>query len=146
MAGKASATLNKAKTLKMDGSMKMEKHKGTVKGSLDMPDMDPMAVEAEYSHEPTADKCHCGLQVSYGKGKHVKLDMKVKKPSKEDIEMEIDLKTPSDMAKHLNLVLKGKVRIINQFEKISYISPRELVLARTMRDHWAVRVKYNFVK
>lgn len=112
MSGKASATLNNDQTVKVDGSMKLEKHKGDLKASLHMPKEDPVTIAANYGHEETTPgfgKCHCGVDIHYGKGKNVKADMKMNRPNREEGEWELDLKTPSDYAKHINLLMKGKV-------------------------------------
>lgn len=71
-------------------------------------------MEGHWGHEDGAKqglgKCKCGFDLHYGKGKNVKMDVTMNRPSKEEVDMEIDLLTPSEHAKHINLHLKGKVR------------------------------------
>lgn len=111
--GKTSATLNNEKTIKLDGSVKGHKHNGDMKVVLGLPNEEPMSVGAHYGHEDTSPgfgKCKCGVDIHYGKGKNVKADMSVNRPNAEEIELGLDVHTTAETAKHINLLVKGKVR------------------------------------
>lgn len=114
MSGATSATLNNEKTLKLEGNLKAHKHDGNMKMTIHLPNEDPMSVAGYYNHQDTSPgfgKCKCGLDIHYSKGKNVKLDMKMNRPNAEEMDMEFDVLTPVETAKHITLHLKGKVSV-----------------------------------
>lgn len=131
LSGQTSATLNNEKTVKLEANMKAHKSDGTTKITLTLPKEEPMSFEGYYNHvesSPGVMKCKCGFDVHYAKNKNVKVDMKMNRPNSDEMEMEFDVNTPADAAKHINLVLKGK-----RLEKGKHVTSEVVLTADTKR-------------
>lgn len=112
--GTVEAILNNEKSVKLHSNAKANIHEGHFSTELVMPDGQPLGVTGKYKREKseTGGKMHGEIDLKYAKDKEVKAGLTLNKINDDEVGFEVDLATPNEHAKEIQLKVHSKVKHI----------------------------------